>query len=332
MTNKEKLISKLFKGTCSRDELESLLKLMKESPNENYEKVMEKLWYEMSDYPELEPEQAEGMMRQLFGKIRESESRKLTETSTQEVEKKTLLRRRRFLQIGRAAVLLLLVSVLSWLWVGNNDLMISETAVAEQLDILLPDGSRVKLNASSSIKYHENWDNKESRRVWLEGEAYFEVQRKDESGQKFEVITEDLTVQVLGTIFNVNAREKSTKVFLEEGKVRLDLKKQRDNIIMEPGELLTYSRSSGESTKKQIEKEAPASWKDGTAILRDALLADIIQKIHELYEVKVLVEDKSNLNRNFTIFLPVDDPNTGFSMLQGLGLQVHKAENIWTIK
>ncbi|MCB0375990.1 MAG: FecR domain-containing protein [Sinomicrobium sp.] len=332
MTNKEKLIAKLYKSTCSRDELETLLDLIKAAPDENYEEVMAKLWDELKAYPELEQRLASEMMQELFNRIEAQESIEPREAAAPTVHTSTRFRRRRLLQMAGAAALLLLVGMLSWLWLGTQELVTTKTAFAEQKTIVLPDGSSVKLNANSSIKYHKTWDEDKPRQVWLEGEAYFEVQKKLETGQKFEVITEDLTVQVLGTIFNVNARETSTEVFLEEGKVNLDLKQQTEDILMDPGELLTYSKSSGKSTKKQIENEAPASWKDGTAILRDAPLAAIIQKIHELYEVTVVVDDKSNLDREFTIFLPVDDPDTGYNMLEGLGLKVQKADKIWTIQ
>ncbi|PHN02906.1 FecR family protein [Flavilitoribacter nigricans] len=332
MANKEKLIEKLYRGACSKAELEQLLDLIREDPAETYKDVMTRLWEELKNYPEMEDTMATDMTQELFRRIDTVDSSDLQKTKPQRGRLHIRFRRRRLLQVASAAVFLLLVGTLTWLWVGAEDMVVTQTAFAEQKTIALPDGSTVKLNANSSIQYHENWDDRQSRQVWLEGEAYFEVEKKLETGQKFEVITEYLTVEVLGTTFNVNARDATTEVFLEEGKINLDLEEQAEDILMEPGELLTYTQATGTSTKKRIENEAPASWKDGTAILRDALLKDIIQKIHELYEVKVVVEDQSDLEREFTIFLPVDDPDTGFNMLEGLGLEVQKGETIWTIK
>lgn len=332
MANKEKLIEKLYRGACSKAELEQLLDLIREAPAEAYKDVMTRLWEELKNYPEMDNAMASDMTQELFRRIDTDGSSGSQKTKPQQNQLHIRFRRRRLLQMASAAVLLLLVGMLTWLWVGAKELVITQTAFAEQKTIALPDGSTVKLNANSSIQYHENWDDRQSRQVWLEGEAYFEVEKKQETGQKFEVITQYLTVEVLGTTFNVNARDATTEVFLEEGKINLDLEEQAEDILMEPGELLTYTQATGKSTKKQIENEAPASWKDGTAILRDALLKDIIQKIHELYEIKVEVMDQSDLAREFTIFLPVDDPNTGFNMLEGLGLEVQKGEKIWTIK
>lgn len=332
MANKEKLIKKLYNGTCSREELERLLDLIEKDPSEDYKEVMTRLWQELKSYPEIADPMASAMNQELFKRIEGQQPVSPREVVLPNTSISIRTRRRRLLQMASAAVFLLLVGMLSWLWWEQAELVVTQTAFAEQKNIVLPDGSTVKLNANSSIKYHKTWDPDKTRQVWLEGEAYFEVKNKRETGQKFEVITEDLTVEVLGTIFNVNARETSTQVFLEEGSVNLDLEEQVEDILMEPGELLTYSKALGKPIKKRVEDEAPASWKDGTAILTNALLKDIIQKIHELYEVKVVVEDQSHLDREFTIFLPVDDPDTGYNMLGGLGLEVQKADKTWTIK
>jgi ferric-dicitrate binding protein FerR (iron transport regulator) len=332
MANKEELIEKLYKGACSQSELEHLLDLIGDDPSEKYQEVMTRLWQELSAYPEMEEPMAGEMMREMSRRIAAHESSPRHKVPQAKAQHVVRVRRRRLLQMASAAVVLLLVGLLSWLWLGGEETVMIRTAFAEQKNIELPDGSTVKLNANSSLKFYRTWDAQATRQVWLEGEAYFEVQKKEETGQKFEVVTEDLTIQVLGTIFNVNAREASTEVFLEEGKVSLNLEEQTNTILMEPGELLTYTKASGSSTKKRIEDEAPASWKDGTAILTNSLLQDIIQKIHELYEVTVIVEDEAQLEREFTIFLPVDDPDTGYSMLEGLGLEVEKADKIWTIK
>lgn len=332
MTKKEKLIVKLYNGSCSREELERLLDLIQDEPEEGHEEVMEKLWEELRSYPELEQPMASEMMQEMHKRMEALDARPAKGLASRESHLGIRFSRRRLVQIAGAAVVLLLVGIFSWLWLSTENLVIVQTAFAEQKTVALPDGSTVKLNANSSLKYRKNWNTDQTRQVWLEGEAYFEVSKKQETGQKFQVVTEDLTVEVLGTIFNVNAREVATKVFLEEGKVSLHLEEQSEEILLEPGELLTYSRSSGKPTKKQVGNETPASWKDGTAILTDVLLEDIVQKIHELYEVTVIVEDKTNLEREFTIFLPVDDPDLGYSMLEGLGLELEKADKIWTVK
>lgn len=332
MTNKEKLIEKLYQGSCSREELELLLDLIQDDTEEDYSDVMARLWRELSTYPEMDKPMASEMTAALFNRIDIQQPATPLRSITPKSKTSSRPGRRRFIRIASAAAILLLIGIISWQWLGTAKLIIAKTAYAEQKTVVLPDGSIVKLNANSTLNYHKTWDSQETRRVWLDGEAYFEVSKRQQTGQKFQVITRDLTVEVLGTVFNVNTRETATEVFLEEGKVSLDLEQASEDILMVPGELVTYSKSSGKPTKKQIENEAPASWKDGTAILRDALLKDIIQKVEELYEVEIAVTNKSDLEREFSIFLPVDNSELAFLMLEGLGLEIEKGDKVWTIK
>ncbi len=334
MTDKKKLIAKLYKGNCSREELETLLNLLTEAPDEDYSDVMAKLWQELKSYPEIEEPMASEMMRQLLARVERQESVSVETTNSKIRRNQTSIRirRRSLIRYSGAAAALLLVGFFFWFWSGTEKPIVVQTTFAEQKTFELPDHSTVKLNANSSLRFHKTWKKGKTRQVWLNGEAYFEVQKDQRTGRKFQVITNDLTVEVLGTVFNVNAREASTEVFLAEGKVGLDFKEKTEGILMEPGELVTYSRSSGLPLKKQIEKEAPTSWKDGTAIMEDALLKDIIQKIHEIYDVQVVVENAEYLERQFTVFLPVDNPEMGYSMLVAMGLEIEKAGKQWLIK
>ncbi len=330
MTIKDKLLTKLCKGTCSREELQFLLDLLHEEQDDT--DVLAKLWKELRSYPEMEEGMASQMMRNLMARVDEKESILAREKTDRRPSKGNQSNRRRFVQFARAAVILILVSTVSWFWIGTEKRVVVQTTFAAQKTIELPDHSTVKMNANSKISYYRNWTSVQTRQVWLEGEAYFDVQKKPESGQKFQVITPDLTIEVLGTTFNVNARETSTKVFLEEGQIRLDIEEQAEYILMEPGELVTYSKSLGKPLRKLAESEAPASWKNGTIVMEDAMLNEIIQKIHEIYDVKVIVENQAYLEREFTVFLPVDDPGMGYNTLSGLGLEIIKLDNHWTIE
>lgn len=238
--------------------------------------------------------------------------------------------RRRILSI--AATLLLLIVAGGWLFLGQRSMVEVTTAYGEQQTLTLPDGSEVMLNANSTLQYPKRWKDQESRKVRLSGEAFFTVTQKPTTGQKFQVVTEDLTVEVLGTVFNVNARETDTEVYLEEGKVNLILEKQADEIEMAPGELVIYSKATQLPVKKKLEEEQPASWKDGIAWMKNALLEDIIQKINEIYGVTVLVENEAHLARRFSAGIPVDDPETGYKVLMELtGLNIEKNGKTWTI-
>ncbi|MBK8505327.1 MAG: FecR domain-containing protein [Saprospiraceae bacterium] len=93
----------------------------------------------------------------------------------------------------------------------------------ERQKIVLPDGSAVDLNANSSLRLGSQWV-EGIQEVWLEGEAYFEVEKNLSKGVKFTVHTNGPDVEVVGTHFNVDSRKEETRIYLEEGKVCLILK------------------------------------------------------------------------------------------------------------
>jgi transmembrane sensor len=167
------------------------------------------------------------------------------------------------------------------------------THYGETARVKLPDGSLVTLNANSKLTY-QDWEDEKDREVWLEGEAFFEVQKKKRSGGrvKFVVHTDALQVEVLGTRFNVSDRRHRTQVVLEEGKIRLRLTKETDTIIdMKPGELIEYVDSAPLPAKRAVDPHSFVAWKDDQLVLNGKSMRDIAQLITENYGVEVIIQD-----------------------------------------
>lgn len=326
MTEREKLIEKLYQGQCSRTELEALLDLLQQAPSAQDEAVMELLWQQLEGAPDLEAAQADAILQKSLSKIEVAPS-----TADKKLSRKI---RGRVLSSWRvAAAIVLLVGAAVWFWQPSPAMVALQTAYGEQKTITLPDQSQVKLNANSSIRFQKNWDKREDRQVWLEGEAYFEVRKNLEREQKFQVITKDLTVEVLGTVFNVNTRDESTVVFLEEGLVHVAVQDTKQEIAMDPGELMTYSRKTGQPVKKKIETEAPASWKDGTILLQDASLRKIVAKMEEIYGLSARVDDQTLLDQTFNFPMPVGKLETALLLLrESTGLEIDKTDDELVIR
>ena len=136
--------------------------------------------------------------------------------------------------IGIAASILLLVTL--GIYTLNPTKVVYKTAFGEVLNLKLKDGSLVTLNSNSSMYYYEN----NNRKVWLTGEAFFEVDKKETTNAKFWVITDDLKIEVYGTSFNVDTKHEKTAVFLEEGRIWLALKNGTTKKMI-PGNYLSYS-------------------------------------------------------------------------------------------
>ena len=323
MTEKERLIEKLYHGQCSKAELEALLDHLLEHPSEADTAVMEQLWIQMEAFPELETSNATAILERTLSKIEEKDKQARFRKNSAKAGRKQL-----FTRLSVAATLLLLISVAIWFWKRSPGMIEVKTAYGEQKMLELPDHSQVKLNANSSISFHQQWDEEEDRQVWLEGEAYFEVRKNPERAQKFQVITRDLTVEVLGTVFNVNTRDESTMVFLEEGRVNVELQETHEDIPMVPGELVTYTRETRQPQKRKVETEAPASWKDGTILLEDASLRTIVEKMEEIYGLTTQVDNQTLLDQTFNFPMPVNNLDTAILLLQeSTGLEIERMEN-----
>ncbi len=122
-----------------------------------------------------------------------------------------------------AAVVSLIMLLAGAGWVGGKEHLLYRTyrtGAGETKNLLLADHSRVTLNANTSLKVSRNWFSGDRREVWLTGEAFFNIQKTPDR-QRFTVHTATLTVEVLGTKFNVTDRRRKTRVVLQEGKVKV---------------------------------------------------------------------------------------------------------------
>jgi len=180
------------------------------------------------------------------------------------------------------------------------------TDFGQQLEVVLPEGSVVTLNSNSKLKYCKQ----EPRKVWLEGEAYFQIQKMPETGEDFEVITQDLSVIVLGTSFNVNTRNAETEVFLEEGKVLLDIDNpELEQIEMNPGDLIMYTKGSEKVQDKQQDASAleTVSWKEGALIFRDRPLVDALFEIEDIYGIQFIIQTDEISHEKISGGVPIRD-------------------------
>ena len=202
--------------------------------------------------------------------------------------------------------LFMLVSSFVYLQFFSHSEIVLATAYGEQLETQLPDGSLVTLNANSSLRYHT----REPRKVWLEGEAFFEVTEIPETHADFQVLTEDLTVKVLGTSFNVNTRNDQTKVFLEEGKVKLKVDNSASDVIeMDPGDLIAYSKKQNKlkENRKNASALENASWKEGTLIFNETPLPKALYKIEDIYGIQFLLQSKELKEEIISGGVPIKD-------------------------
>ncbi|SDJ10741.1 FecR family protein [Pedobacter sp. ok626] len=162
-----------------------------------------------------------------------------------------------------------------------------------QYQVNLPDGTRVWLNAASLIKFPVSFFNLKERRVELQGEAYFEVEK--DATKPFLVITDRQEVQVLGTHFNISSYkdELDTKTTLLEGsvKVRLLNTKRVSQKVLKPGDQSQIRATSAQINVVTVDPQSEIAWKNGRFFFENEPIEDIMKQIKRWYDVDVEYED-----------------------------------------
>lgn len=150
--------------------------------------------------------------------------------------------------------------------------------------LFLPDGTRVWLNASTSIKYPTKFDGAE-RKVFVSGEAYFEVAKDPE--HPFIVQTDQQEIKVLGTHFNVRTYNKArTITTLAEGSVKvMTTNGFSKSIVIKPGQQAVLTNNNLLSSNADI--EAALAWKNGLLFFRDAPLEQVLEEVARWYDIDV---------------------------------------------
>ncbi len=189
-----------------------------------------------------------------------------------------------------------------------------ETLSGEIRNIELEDGTSVVLNGNSILKVHKNLSAHRARTVYLTGEANFNVARAQNKGASFVVHTRDLDVEVLGTRFNVNSRERETSVYLEEGsvKIRQDTELAQE-IYMSPGEKIEYSVLDKKLELSRVQSAInEISWREGIFEFEELPLDNILRQITEPYNYTYQIESPELGDRRYTLRIP--DNNLEFAI------------------
>ncbi|MEO6707575.1 MAG: FecR domain-containing protein, partial [Ginsengibacter sp.] len=157
-----------------------------------------------------------------------------------------------------------------------------------QYQLVLSDGSKVWLNASSSIRFPTAFTGRE-RDVEIIGEVYFEVAHNVE--MPFHVKVNGMDVAVLGTHFNINAYddEDVTKTTLLEGSIKVS--KGNKNTLITPGEQAQIADKNDKiEIKKNVDLEEIVAWKNGKFIFQDVDIHSIMRQLERWYNITVSYE------------------------------------------
>jgi len=168
------------------------------------------------------------------------------------------------------------------------------TPSGSKYQVILPDGSKVWLNASSSLKFPTAFSGKQ-REVQLTGEGYFEVAIDKE--KPFKVKVDQMEIKVLGTHFNIKAYddEEAIKTTLLEGSVKITKGKNTDFLI--PGQQGVVNKKEDKIAIKEVDMKQVMAWKNGLFQFEGADISTIMREISRWYNVEIVYSDKMPARR-----------------------------------
>ncbi|MBO9635844.1 MAG: FecR domain-containing protein [Chitinophagaceae bacterium] len=158
-----------------------------------------------------------------------------------------------------------------------------------QYQLTLPDGSKVWLNAASSIRFPTSFG--DTRKISIEGEVYIEV--APDKNKPFIVQTNEAEIQVLGTIFNINAyeNEEASAITLVNGSVKvLRGASPESNVVLDPGQqaILFPAQQRKPIQVKQVDVQQQIAWKNGLFSFKSTDIASMMRQMERWYDMEAV--------------------------------------------
>ncbi|MDN5203601.1 FecR domain-containing protein [Fulvivirgaceae bacterium BMA10] len=289
------LVTKVLSGEATKCEQELFDSYMIDPEYRNLYEWLKKEWYKEIRHPVAKFDYAKSLEK-LRTKIRNAEQEEQrTLAFGMPFEKRTLY-------IAASVVIFLAIGFLGKTLLYNQDFqkqphfLSYKTERGERKLIELPDGSKVHLNAETTIQYPSDFSGKE-RKINLSGEAFFSVKR--DTKRPFIVNSGDVSTTVLGTSFNVSAfTGNNTYVTVESGKVKVANEENNSEIILTKGEQAIYDKSMNAMDKMVVNIGAYTDWRNGFLHFNETTLKQAIEQMEKWYDVTIECDEQTLLERN----------------------------------
>ena len=194
--------------------------------------------------------------------------------------------------------------------------MIVSVGSGERVSITLPDGTKVKLNSETTLNYNINEFNRKIREISLNGEAYFEVAHNDKI--PFVINTRDMDVKVLGTTFNLQARDEelTTELNLIEGKVSLIANSTDQQVVLYANQKAILDKRTGSIKVLKDNPCVSTAWLRGELVFHATPIRKVFKEIERNYGISIQIEDNEILyNDLFTGTFSTDNLNETLEIL-----------------
>ena len=280
---------------------------------EEKDEAMEQLWDETAfTSANINQKQTDDAYARLCVNVGISRPNKETVSLLADTDRRRIkaVRWLRFWQ-SAAVVFVIVIGMLGYMLYNadtqGSDLLQSHTPVAQTRQMVLPDGTVVKLNSCSALLYPNRFD-VHTRSVYLMGEASFKVAH--DKKHPFIVKTNDMQVTALGTEFNVSAYpdDHNVESTLIEGSVKVDCNDMHSSVILQPGEMIAYNRDTHKYEVMTPNIADITAWQRGEVVLKEKTLAQIFSILERKYPYSFHYSMHRIGNDRYTLHFPDNAP------------------------
>lgn len=350
-----RLLARKMAGEISEQELKELEELCAQHPESLYKmELLMHLW-QQEGLDDVEDSYARhrGRFKEEF------------ELPAVPADEKIPARKRRYLLPALVAVLIVvaLVKFVAIPAFNKKEEMASAprqviAAKGRKQKIVLPDNTQVWLNGDSKLSYDNNMNGGKTRTVYLTGEAFFDVAKKQEP---FIIHTSKISIKVLGTAFNVKAYpdEKITETTLIRGIVELSVNDRPEKkIILKPNEKFAlidsiFTPGSAKATDKRPDNNrqlivgsvAPVvvddkeyleetSWVDNMLVFKNETLEELLPRLERWYDINIEIQNDAVRNYHYTGVFEnesVKDALDAMSLIRPFNYKINTSNNSVTI-
>lgn len=320
MSNLIKIIRYFFYHDISSEMVERVHKRLSVSGDEKEkEQIFQALWDE-TGFPEISSEQT----RQAFSRV---EQRLGVVHSLDKKKRLSIPRISLWLRITAIWLIPLLSLSAAFHFYRETKLVKDSVAKVSFVEhyvpsgkreqVILPDSSKVWLNSGTLLIYPSVFVG-DAREVYLSGEGYFDV-RKSETNH-FIVKTNTLSVEVLGTKFNLSAYPEAEKISatLEQGAVKVllnDSGRAGGSFFLKPNEQLVLIQATGKIEQLNVKAKNYSDWKEGGLLFRNSSFKDILKTLERVYSINVQTESSAYNENHLTIHFNKDESLENVMML-----------------
>ena len=277
----EFLFQRYRTGSCTAGEERELMEIITKSDTPHVRQLLDELWN--APHSKLPEGKAELILNSILAKSDNLMPMHRKHDSWLKVAAVVA-----FIIVSGAGLYLFLDSQTSFVASQQAD---AEVAQQHQF-IKLPDGSKVILNNNSKLEFPDSFSGKNSREVYLTGEAFFDIAH--DAAKPFIVHTGKISTAVLGTAFNIKAYpdQDDITVTVTRGRVKVS-NEARVLGILSPDDQITFNKNSEKSTQHAVQSKEVITWAEKDIYFDDVSMLEAAKQLEERFQTKI---DFSNEN------------------------------------